>query len=176
MWLCSSFRFRSQCKITEGTRKFFSEFLHGVRERQIKKIDGARFLKEKVPIYVKQSKKYYRYSKNKYVRVSKKTYPFMSPCFLAYENTKTYLTFWENCMSGENMVLEFFHQIFLACQILRPFNLEYPQNSIIICDVSRNMIPFIKLQLAALLKVTLLRWCFSCFLNFTNGTKLCNAW
>ena len=53
MWLCSSFRFRSQCKITEGTRKFFSEFLHGVRERQIKKIDEARFLKEKVPIYVK---------------------------------------------------------------------------------------------------------------------------
>ena len=50
----------------------------------------------------------------------------MSPCFLAYENTNTYLTFWENCMSGENMVLEFFHQIFLACQILRHFNVEYP--------------------------------------------------
>ena len=53
MWLCSSFRFRSQCKITERTRKFFSEILHGVRERQSKKIDGALFLKEKVPIDVK---------------------------------------------------------------------------------------------------------------------------
>ena len=33
-----------------------------------------------------------------------------------------------------------------------------------------------RLQPATLLKVTLLHWCFSCFLNCMNGTKPLKAW
>ena len=34
----------------------------------------------------------------------------MNVYFLDYENTKAYLTFWEKCMSGKSMVLEFLPQ------------------------------------------------------------------
>ena len=46
-----------------------------------------------------------------------------------------------------------------------------------ICDVLRNLVPFIQFKAATLLKVTLLELdrCFSRFLNCTSGTKSRNA-
>ena len=54
-----------------------------------------------------------------------------------------------------------------------------------ICGTLRDLVPFVQFKKrekhpwrskpATLLKLTLLRGCFSNFLNFTNGTKSCNA-
>ena len=53
-----------------------------------------------------------------------------------------------------------------------------------ICDALRDLVAFVQFKkhekhswrsVKCLLKVTLLRGCFSCFLNCTNGTKLHNA-
>ena len=42
-------------------------------------------------------------------------------------------------------------------------------------NTHRGVLPLVNLQPATLLKVTLLHWCFSRFLNCRNGTKSRNA-